>query len=184
MDTGEGGPDLRPVFASESPRAAFGWVVGIADVRYRNRSFNYRMREPTGMYQVLVPIDDSVERGLSQAEFVANLPRANEEVKATLTHVLQTKGEDLPEPMATPSRVQAVRKVREHLQDAGIKTEIREAEIPPAEGIRKLGDDIDADLIAMGGRKRSPAGKVLFGSVTQSVLLNTDRAVAVTGRKG
>lgn len=135
------------------------------------------------MYQVLVPIDDDVERGLSQARFVENLPRANEEVEATLTHVLQTQGADLPEPMATPSRVRAVREAREHLQDAGIKTEIREANVPPAEGIRELADNIDADLIAMAGRKRSPAGKVLFGSVTQSVLLNTDRAVAVTGRR-
>ena len=132
------------------------------------------------MYQVLVPIDDNVERGLSQAEFVANLPRANEEVKATLTHVLQTEGADLPEPMATPSRVRAVREARDSLQDAGVKTEIREADVPPAEGIRELAENIDADLI---GRKRSPAGKVLFGSVTQSVLLNTNRAVAVTGRR-
>jgi len=136
------------------------------------------------MYQVLVPIDDNVERGLSQADFVATLPRANEEVEATLTHVLQTDGADLPEPMATPSRVRAVREARDDLQDAGISTEIREADVPPAEGIRELAEDIDADLIAMGGRKRSPAGKVLFGSVTQSVLLNTNRAVAVTGRRG
>ena len=136
------------------------------------------------MYRVLVPIDDSVERGLSQAKFIENLPRANDEVEATLTHVLQTDGADLPEPMATPSRVRAVREVRDHLQDAGISTEIREADVPPAQGIRGLADDIDADLVAMGGRKRSPAGKVLFGSVTQSVLLNTDRAVAVTGRQG
>jgi len=135
------------------------------------------------MYQVLVPVGDSVERGLSQAAFVENLPRANEEVRATLTHVLQTDGADLPEPMATPSRVESVRKVRDSLQDAGVKTDIREAGAPPADGIRQLADEIDADLIAMGGRKRSPAGKVLFGSVTQSVLLNTNRAVAVTGRR-
>ncbi|MEF8887787.1 MAG: universal stress protein [Haloarculaceae archaeon] len=136
------------------------------------------------MYQVLAPVDDNVERGLSQARFVENLPRANEEVETTLTHVLQTEGADLPEPMATPSRVRAVREVRDYLQDAGISTEIREADVPPADGILELADAIDADLIAMGGRKRSPAGKVLFGSVTQSVLLNTDRAVAVTGRRG
>ncbi len=136
------------------------------------------------MYQVLVPIDNSVERALSQGAFIENLPRANDEVEATLTHVLQTDGSDLPEPMATPSRVESVRKARDHLQDAGVKTNIREASAPPADGILELADTIDADLIAMGGRKRSPAGKVLFGSVTQSVLLNTNRAVAVTGRRG
>ncbi|MFT4950176.1 MAG: nucleotide-binding universal stress UspA family protein [Natronomonas sp.] len=134
------------------------------------------------MYQVLAPIDDDPERGLSQAEFIETLPRANEEVEAALTHVLQTEGSDLPEPMATPSRVRAVREVRDYLQDAGISTTIREADVPPADGILDLADTIDTDLIVMGGRKRSPAGKVLFGSVTQSVLLNTNRAVAVTGR--
>lgn len=52
---------------------------------------------------------------------------------------------------------------------------------PPAQGTLNLAADIDADLILMGGRRRSPAGKVLFGSPTQSIYLQTTRPVTVSG---
>lgn len=49
----------------------------------------------------------------------------------------------------------------------------------PAEEIVAHADDTDASYIVIGGKRRSPAGKALFGSVTQSVLLDTDRPVLV-----
>ena len=33
---------------------------------------------------------------------------------------------------------------------------------------------VDADYVVVGGHKRSPVGKAMFGSVSQSVLLNAD----------
>ncbi|GAA0313083.1 universal stress protein [Halarchaeum salinum] len=45
------------------------------------------------------------------------------------------------------------------------------------EKIVDYADENDARYIVMGGRKRSPVGKALFGSVTQFVLLGTERPV-------
>ena len=47
----------------------------------------------------------------------------------------------------------------------------------PAEEIVSAADSLDARFVVVGGRKRSPAGKAVFGSVTQAVILNADRPV-------
>jgi len=52
----------------------------------------------------------------------------------------------------------------------------------PSKSVVGYADEVDARYIILGGRSRSPAGKALFGSVTQSILLSTDRpVVTVTG---
>lgn len=45
----------------------------------------------------------------------------------------------------------------------------------PAEDILEYAEDTDASYVVIGGRKRSPVGKALFGSVTQSILLNASQ---------
>lgn len=47
----------------------------------------------------------------------------------------------------------------------------------PADEIVAYADDHDAAYIVVAGRKRSPVGKALFGSVAQSVLLSATRPV-------
>jgi len=51
----------------------------------------------------------------------------------------------------------------------------------PADSILDYVDEHDIDMVVIGARKRSPTGKLLFGSVTQSVILHTEIPVVVTG---
>ena len=49
----------------------------------------------------------------------------------------------------------------------------------PAESIVEYADERDAAYVVLGGRDRTPAGKAIFGSVAQSVILSLDRPVVI-----
>jgi nucleotide-binding universal stress UspA family protein len=136
------------------------------------------------MYRVLVPVDDDVDRALAQARYVTDLPDAADSVEAVLLFVFTGDTDDLPEDIQqfkSASRVQSVRRAREHLEDEGVDVEVRDDSGDTTQDILDEAEHYDVDSIVLGGRKRSPAGKAIFGSVTQSVILNTDRPVVVTG---
>lgn len=71
--------------------------------------------------------------------------------------------------------------VAERASAEGIEAVTATNEGDPTENILDYIENEDIDLVVMGGRKRSPAGKFLFGSVSQSVMLNTAVPVMVTG---
>ncbi|MEA5388955.1 universal stress protein [Haloarculaceae archaeon H-GB2-1] len=58
--------------------------------------------------------------------------------------------------------------------------ELDESSGKPAESILSEAGKRDVDLVSLSGRKRTPTGKALFGSVTQAVILGADRAVMVS----
>lgn len=127
------------------------------------------------MYQIVVPVDDDVDRAVAQARYVTELPGDSTEIDVTVAHAYRdvNRTDDNPDE-ESKAVIQAVSRLR----DAGLSVEQRELYTPVAEGILELTADLDADAIVMSGRKRSPTGKALFGSVTQSVIL--DARVPVT----
>ncbi len=117
-------------------------------------------------------IDTDEDRARTQARTVAELPGAPDDIHATLFHDFTSNPEG-----GSVNQVAAVRRAREILEDAGIGVTLEESSGDPGRAIVELADDRDADLICLAGRKRSPAGKALFGSVVQDVFLGTDRPV-------
>lgn len=138
------------------------------------------------MYRVLLPVDENMDRAELAADAVVSLPNANEDVTVTVLNVFeafsaadeggQVRSEDIWDDVDLPESVEAV---VDDLESAGIEATIRREHGDPANQILAVAEDIDADTIIMSGRKRSPTGKVLFGSVVQSVLVEADCPVMV-----
>lgn len=102
---------------------------------------------------------------------------------ATL-HVVEVMGES---PMENPGQAQAwaeraqqarekAQRVVEHLGQGGLDVtyEFEPTNDLPAQRILDAVRRLDATLIVIGLRRRSPVGKLLLGSVAQDVLLGAD----------
>lgn len=127
------------------------------------------------MRDILVPIDTDDDRAHTQADTVADLFDAD----STVAHLFHDFT-DNPEG-ASVSQIGPVKHAADALESAGFEVAYHETSGDPAETIIETADDLDADAIVVAGRKRSPAGKALFGSVSQSVILGSDRPVIVCG---
>lgn len=137
---------------------------------------------------ILMPVDADEERAVAAAETVAAQPCAAEEIRVTVLNVHEDievssvdsgtvsseewfDEKDFPESVGRATAV---------LERAGITVEKHRKVAEPGPGIVDAADELGADQVVMCGRKRTPVGKVLLGSVAQSVLLNASVPVTVT----
>jgi len=75
------------------------------------------------------------------------------------------------DPDAVAQRHETIRALIGALEDAGIEYAVHGRVGDHAEKIVALAGELDADRVVVGGRRRSPSGKAVFGSVAQDVML-------------
>jgi len=78
-------------------------------------------------------------------------------------------------PAAVAKRYRTVRELGDAMEEAGIEFGWHGSlsnGTSEGERIVELAETVGADLVIVGGRKRSPTGKAVFGSTAQEVLLN------------
>ncbi|UWG46367.1 Nucleotide-binding protein, UspA family [Halanaeroarchaeum sp. HSR-CO] len=145
------------------------------------------------MYRVLIPVDDNEERAEKQIDTIGNIPSVDEPIEAHVVYVyeeIETPGEgggfatgyldDINESLdELRDPPETVNDVAEALSDRGIDTEIHELVGDPAEAILTASRELDVNMLLMGVRDRSPIGKVVFGSVSQKVILGSEVPVLV-----
>lgn len=126
------------------------------------------------MYHVVMGVAADDSQLEDKVGFVADLPGATDSVRVTLVHVYD--GEDAVE------SVPAVATALDLLDEAGIEAEATGAAgEDPSQGLLDAAAKLDADLLCIGGRRRSPAGKLQMRAGAQRVTLRAECPVVIAG---
>ena len=141
------------------------------------------------MYSVLVPVDEHDARVRAQTDAVLELPGVPDAVTVDVLFVREelefgdeedveigTIRTDLTDLEELPETVSLARDL---FADADVDVSVHSTTGKPAAAIVDVADRFGADELVLGSRRKSPVGKVLFGSVTQAVILGCDRPVKV-----
>lgn len=126
------------------------------------------------MKTILLCIDTDVNRAKTQVESITTLPLEVDEVRIVVYHVFRG-GDD-----ADAKNLKSVIEATKQLEAAGFVFEVRQSSGDITRNILDTADELDVDTISLASRKRSPTGKALFGSVTQDVILKTNRLVLLS----
>jgi nucleotide-binding universal stress UspA family protein len=131
---------------------------------------------------ILIAVENDRDRMVPVVEHAAEIADALS-AKVTLYHVykpdefeslLDSRDLDSGDPNELARDNDMVEAAAELLQDAGVSFKVAAARGDPAEKIVSYVEANEIDHVFVGGRRRSPAGKMILGSVSQTVLLETE----------
>jgi nucleotide-binding universal stress UspA family protein len=131
---------------------------------------------------VLIAVENNRDRMVPVVEHAAEIADALS-AKVTLYHVyepkefeslLDSRDLDSGDPSVLARDNDMVETAAELLQEAGVSFKVAADTGDPAEEIVSFVKANDIDHVFVGGRRRSPAGKVILGSVSQTVLIETE----------
>lgn len=138
------------------------------------------------MYEtILVPTDGSEQASRAiphaldlAAKYGATVHALCVVDRAAARQLSPTRAEATMESMIEEAE-RVTREVEERANEAGVECVPVVEDGAPDDVILRYVDENDVDIVVIGGRKRSRAGKLLFGSVTQSVVLHAGVPVTV-----
>ncbi len=128
---------------------------------------------PTGATVVLAHVFDEDEFGTLRAELADSGDAVIESVRGSLEPRRTSERQADLSADQVAGRIVAIRDIEERFDAADIEHVVRgSVGDDHADAIVALAEEVDADRIVVGGRRRSPAGKAVFGSTAQEVLLS------------
>lgn len=149
------------------------------------------------MYRVLLPVDERESRARAQVEAVLEVPVAVDDLAVDVVHVhddvsssdaewaagdsfADAYTEEMAAAVRDAERIPAsVEATVDALESSDHEFAVHERTGEPAGEILDLAAELDSDAIVLGVSRRSPVGKVLFGSVVQAVVLDSDQPVTM-----
>lgn len=131
-------------------------VVAAVDQSERATSVLERAKRLADDAGVALHVVHVGEAGVPSAEGGYDADREKGITKQRAAQIARRLGEDLME--------------RDDVKFVGLEGD-------PAEEVLTYSADHEAEYVVVSARKRSPLGQAVFGSVTQSLLLNADRPV-------
>jgi nucleotide-binding universal stress UspA family protein len=130
--------------------------------------------------RLLVPVDRDEERARHQAAYVAGLPGITEGVDVTVLYVFPHQ-DYAGAPSHEFVEVDAAVAAADYLEKRGVAVDRAAVGGEVTRTIVEHANELDADGLVVGGRKRSGLQEVLMGSTSTDIVLSVERPVTITG---